>query len=773
MAKGFRIAARALRQLGAELITSDDIALNELIKNAIDAKSQRVTISIKNPFSSTLKAILSKMLNDKVSVNECFTILKSNLVDSVDDELEQKILNDFVCKSKSEISSALRKIFEKHCKIIIKDTGVGMSKDDLQDSFLVIGTPTKWIEKEGDADSELLGEKGVGRLSMMRIGNKSTVTSGKKDSAFYSRINFDWKLFDNPNLFLDDVDIPVIDKYSSKNTNISGTEIVINNLNAHWDEKKVKAFINYYLRRLQNPFSKRIQFPIRVKFNGRILPIPGIYSWFKEAANFQADVEFKIDKVSSKISLRRSMRWRGQNSFETREWNEDDLIRQGITKEELLAIGAFKLDLLWFNRGDIASDLIDYSATEIKTELNVWCGGYTIYRDNFRIGLTGSLEDDWLKSDVGALKSSGFSFNRYQTVGSLSISKKNNPHFIDSANREKLIGCRELDNFKHILTEVVNKDFKSFIEFYKGNKRDKAAAEMTAGETLRDAKKQLKSAQKKATSLRKVIPKEDRNVIDEISHVLKTQYENVRKYEHAVKLSTEQRIEVLELAGLGMVVEKVVHELARLTQSTSDNLKKLEKNGNNSSSTEIIKVIREQINVTNKRIRTVDALSPSGRNRKAIFNISGTIQSVLDGFSGRFERHEIQINYTVDGSTKIEPYNVKMVLGLVALVLENLITNSIYWVQESVKSGETGRSISIDLDTEARTVSVSDNGPGIDEINKEDIFNAYYTNRKNGKGLGLYISKEIAEYHGTSLYLDSFKSDDGRLRTFILELPKT
>tara|TARA_R110001592_G_scaffold192882_1_gene439961 strand:+ start:12686 stop:15007 length:2322 start_codon:yes stop_codon:yes gene_type:complete len=773
MAKGFRIAARALRQLGAELITSDDIALNELIKNAIDAKSKRVAISIENPFSSTLKIILSKMLSEKVNIEECSTILKSNFVDDIDEMLEQEIINDFVFDSKNEISLILQKIFDKYCKIIIKDTGVGMSKNDLQDSFLVIGTPSKWIEKESDADSLLLGEKGVGRLSMMRLGNKSTVTSGQKNSAFYNRINFDWKLFDNPNLFLDDVDVPVLDKYSSKDINTSGTEIVINHLNAHWDEKKVKAFINLYLRRLQNPFSNRIQFPIRVKFNGKISPIPGIHSWFKTAANFQAKVEYEIDEVSSKVSLRRSMSWRGQSSFESREWSEEDLIRFGITKEELVAIGSFKLDLLWFNRGDLASDLIDHSATQIKTELNVWSGGYTIYRDNFRIGLTGSLEDDWLKADVGALKSSGFSFNRYQTVGSLSISKKNNPHLIDSANREKLIGCLELDNLKNILTDVINKDFKSHIEFYKGNERDKLAAEMTAVETLNDARKQLKSAQKKANALKKVLPVKDKKIIDEISHVLNTQYENVRKYEHAVKLSTEQRIEVLELAGLGMVVEKVVHELARLTQSTSENLKELEKNGSNSSSTEIIKVIREQINVTNKRIRTVDALSPSGRNRKETFNISGTIQSVLDGFSGRFKRHDIQIYFTVNSSTKIEPYNVKMVLGLVALVLENLITNSIYWVQESIKLGDKKRKISIDLDTTSRTISVTDNGPGIDEINKQDIFNAYYTNRKNGKGLGLFISKEIAEYHGTSLYLDSSTSNDGRLRTFVLELPKT
>lgn len=40
----FSVAARTLIHLGAELITSDEVALNELIKNSFDADSPRVRI---------------------------------------------------------------------------------------------------------------------------------------------------------------------------------------------------------------------------------------------------------------------------------------------------------------------------------------------------------------------------------------------------------------------------------------------------------------------------------------------------------------------------------------------------------------------------------------------------------------------------------------------------------------------------------------------------------------------------------------------------------
>ena len=46
----FQVAARTLIHLGSELITSDPIAIYELIKNAIDAKSPNVDVFFALPF---------------------------------------------------------------------------------------------------------------------------------------------------------------------------------------------------------------------------------------------------------------------------------------------------------------------------------------------------------------------------------------------------------------------------------------------------------------------------------------------------------------------------------------------------------------------------------------------------------------------------------------------------------------------------------------------------------------------------------------------------
>ncbi|MET7534802.1 ATP-binding protein [Streptomyces goshikiensis] len=113
-----------------------------------------------------------------------------------------------------------------------------------------------------------------------------------------------------------------------------------------------------------------------------------------------------------------------------------------------------------------------------------------------------------------------------------------------------------------------------------------------------------------------------------------------------------------------------------------------------------------------------------------------------------------------------------MVRGLISQALENLLSNSVYWLQQGMRDGDEQRTIRVELDSKALTINVWDNGPGIDPRYGKEIFRPYYSTRKKGKGLGLYIASELVEYHGGSLYLDETPEADGRLRTFVIELPK-
>ena len=66
-------------------------------------------------------------------------------------------------------------------------------------------------------------------------------------------------------------------------------------------------------------------------------------------------------------------------------------------------------------------------------------------------------------------------------------------------------------------------------------------------------------------------------------------------------------------------------------------------------------------------------------------------------------------------------------------------------------------------------ISVTDNGIGIAEHNREQIFEPKFTTKTSGMGLGLGIIKNIIEnYKGTI----TFETEHGKGTTFIVSLPK-
>jgi signal transduction histidine kinase len=50
---------------------------------------------------------------------------------------------------------------------------------------------------------------------------------------------------------------------------------------------------------------------------------------------------------------------------------------------------------------------------------------------------------------------------------------------------------------------------------------------------------------------------------------------------------------------------------------------------------------------------------------------------------------------------------------------------------------------------------VRDSGPGIDPEHRERVFDAFYTTKSSGVGMGLSISRSIIDAHGGRLWADA------------------
>jgi PAS domain S-box-containing protein len=88
-------------------------------------------------------------------------------------------------------------------------------------------------------------------------------------------------------------------------------------------------------------------------------------------------------------------------------------------------------------------------------------------------------------------------------------------------------------------------------------------------------------------------------------------------------------------------------------------------------------------------------------------------------------------------------------------VVLNLILNAVE-AMESVKVDARELSISTEqTPTNGVLVAVRDSGPGVDSENVERVFEAFYTTKSSGVGMGLAICRTIIEAHGGRLWADA------------------
>jgi len=97
----------------------------------------------------------------------------------------------------------------------IMDNGHGMSEQEFRDRWLVVGTESKFEgdhtpkkDRKGLKIRTKQGQKGIGRLSVAALGSIVLVLSKREKEPFVAAL-IDWRLFENPFLMLQDIQLPV------------------------------------------------------------------------------------------------------------------------------------------------------------------------------------------------------------------------------------------------------------------------------------------------------------------------------------------------------------------------------------------------------------------------------------------------------------------------------------------------------------------------------------------------------------------------------------
>jgi len=106
-------------------------------------------------------------------------------------------------------------------------------------------------------------------------------------------------------------------------------------------------------------------------------------------------------------------------------------------------------------------------------------------------------------------------------------------------------------------------------------------------------------------------------------------------------------------------------------------------------------------------------------------------------------------------------------------VVINLLRNALDALEAAPHDGAGGAVQAVSLSTrrsgDDAIVEVSDNGPGVPAEARARIFDAFYTTKAQGMGIGLALSRTIAESFDGALVLDAGYTDGAR---FVLRLPR-
>jgi signal transduction histidine kinase len=724
----FSITARTAILLGRENISSPIVAVLELVKNAYDADAEKVIIRFR----------------------------KASLPEGT---------------------------------IEIIDNGHGMSWDDINTKWMVIGTDNKLITPVSPKGRLKVGEKGIGRFALDRLATQTvleTTPLHAPNEPTY-RLTINWDKFVNAAEPLHKVLHPIVLLKRQKH---HGTHLILSGLRDRWNQQ---AYERLYrdLVVLIPPFEKRLS-GFSVNFDCDEVPsLTGrIRSPMTEAAIFK--IYSKLDEenlVNISITTRNDSPDGKFRLFKRYKRNWFDLFD---APEEPMC-GPLEFEFYFYLRDAPGVKGTEFTLRQLREYLDIY-GGVRIYRDGFRVKPYGDPggEGDWLglsarrvKHPAGvASKTAGkWVVAENQVAAALFISRKENPALQDQTNREGLIenqAFRDARAFALKCIEIFEDDRK---QYELSKKREEPASVKSV---LEDA---LQSTSETIEEMEDIVSNlSDRtakiSLLDAASKIREAQLENLQKLEEVYEEEQHDTISKYQLlqnaATIGIAISAMGHEILETSRQVIEVISRLQKR---LKSTQLL--VDEKVEEYMERLQRYGqimhsisyfALGHIDRDKRTRRKLNAN-----DVISDLYNNTLIELGATNTAVIDFIPGNVPDIYAFpyeIESIIINFVTNAFAAFRRG-HTPTTERRIEIETnyDTITRQIKIiaRDSGPGIPKGDKDRIFGIYSTKiddlgRPIGTGLGLLIIKDIVESHKGTLVV---KEHGDRLpgAEFMVSLP--
>lgn len=409
--------------------------------------------------------------------------------------------------------------------IIIWDhNGFGMTKEDILNKWMEIGTNSKRSKNKVRTPAPLnrlpLGEKGVGRLAVHKLGKQLTINTRAKDSAEH-QITIDWpKLIDEAQ-YIEDTRVTITPLETPKYFNSeTGTRIEIGDLNnTHWTRGDLRR-LKRLLTSLISPFKTVSDFDVNLNVPGREKEVADLLEAKDILDKALWTYDFIIDEngqFSSTYSFNPPQTFKelASSSIETKDEQlellepskEEELAREEAIRESLLlkpedikGIGPISGTFYIFMKTGAVLSAIG-SPQLIKDYLKEQ-SGVRVYRDGIRVFNYGEGKDDWLGLNAGRINMPGQKIDTGMVIGGIDLNLEDSAGLKEKTNREGFDDNDTYKRYRWIVASVIEdfhlkhrNDREALDAYLKGDIKDASPATTRFTESIEDIKKNNQKTQ--------------------------------------------------------------------------------------------------------------------------------------------------------------------------------------------------------------------------------------------------------------------------------------
>jgi signal transduction histidine kinase len=386
--------------------------------------------------------------------------------------------------------------------------------------------------------------------------------------------------------------------------------------------------------------------------------------------------------------------------------------------------------------------------------------GIGVYRDAFRVRPYGEAENDWLMLESRRVQEPSKRIGHTQTSGQIFIAGEAASQLIERSSREGFEHNGSFDRLRHLITAaLIRAEEKRFDYRQNAGLSRKPHGDVEQIKEQANLQKLVSAANKLPESYRATFLEK----IEKESAALTKSLNEIDAYQKLL----ESR------SALGLVVARVIHDGRRYLEPMSYAASALidgrsflfEQTAKGEVIRKYYPVHAETISTGVKGLsslfKALDPVSGRRRGKPTYFSVKEVVVTAVEFMTDFMIDANVHVEIEVDDGAQVYGYKGDMQSALL-----NILDNAIHWLSTVV---QPDRKIQITWRRSGPShgLAIRNNGPLIESSFIAKLFDAGFTLKSEGHGLGLVIAREACRASKGELYFDDSAIDT----TFVIEFP--